>query len=214
MAKQTKGTQGLTTRMITPEFRLSFPHLFKAQAPKPTDKPKFSVTMLYPKGTDMMGCTLATDSTPSVPISLKQVILNAKLSEWGSKENWPDDLQSPVRDGDDPKFHKDGEKPGYKGHWVIKATSNAESRPGVVDSTGTPITEPADIYPGCYCRAYVYARVWEYMGKEGVQFILDHVQKTRDGKSFGGKKPVEQVFGPIGTGSTDSEIEDDSHDFG
>lgn len=196
----------LVQRLITPVFRLSYPHLFKAQAPKPTDKPKYSITMLFPKGTDLMGQTLATDSEPSRPISLKDVIRNAKLQEFGAQENWPKNLLSPVNDGDEK-----AENEGYKGHWVIKATSNEESRPGVVDSDGVPITEASIIYPGCYCRAYVYARVWEYMGKQGVQFILDHVQKMKDGKSFGGKKPVEQVFGPVSAG--DAEEETESHDF-
>lgn len=196
----------LVQRLITPVFRLSYPHLFKAQAPKPTDKPKYSITMLFPKGTDLMGQTLATDSEPSRPISLKDVIRNAKLQEFGAQENWPKNLLSPVNDGDEK-----AENEGYKGHWVIKATSNEESRPGIVDSDGVPITEASIIYPGCYCRAYVYARVWEYMGKQGVQFILDHVQKMKDGKSFGGKKPVEQVFGPVSAG--DDEEETESHDF-
>ena len=209
MAKKT-GSKEYTCRMITPMFRLSHPHLFKAQAPKPTDKPKFSLTMLYPKGTDLMGQTLATESSPSQPISLKTVITNAKLQEFGAKENWPDKLQSPVRDGDDEEFK---DKEGYAGHWVIKATSNEDSRPGVVDAKGVPITEASVIYPGCYCRAYVYARVWEYMGKQGVQFILDHVQMLKDGKSFGGKKPVEQVFGPVGDGGSDEAEETEEHDF-
>lgn len=206
MAKKTID-KSLVQRMITPEFRLSYPHLFKPQSPKPTDKPKYSITMLFPKGTDLMGVTLATDSEPLKPISLKDVIKNAKLQEFGSSKNWPKALLSPVLDGD-----LKPENEGYKGHWIIKATSNEDSKPGVVDARGVPITAPSVIYPGCYARAYVYARVWEYMGKQGVQFILDHVQKTRDGKSFGGKKPVEQVFGPVS--ADDSSPEEESHDFG
>lgn len=201
----------LVQRMITPPFRLSHPHLFKPQAPKPTDKPKYSLTMLFAKGTDIIGHTLKTDSEPSRPIGLKEVIANAKTQEFGSKENWPKTLMSPVRDGDDEEFKG---KEGYAGHWVVKATSNEESCPGVVDSQGVPITRAAEIYPGCYCKAYIYARVWEYMGKRGVQFIVDHVQKVKEGKSFGGKKPVEQVFGPLGTGDDENtQEENQDHDF-
>lgn len=177
-------------RLITPEFRVSFPHVFKPQAPKPTDKPKYSITMLYPKTSDLTG--LAPDRVTKR--SLKEVLSNAKNAEFGSKENWPSDLESPVIDGDLPKY---ADKEGYKGHWVIKATSNEDSKPGLVDSRMMPITVQSDFYPGCYARAFVYARVWEYMGKKGVQFIVDHIQKTRDGDSFGGKKAVDQVFAPI-----------------
>ena len=148
------------SRVLTPEFRVSYPHVFKAQAIKPTDKPKFSVTMLFPKNADLSG--------------LKEAMKQAKIAQFGGKENWPDDLESPVVDGDNPK-HAD--KEGYKGHWVIKASTNEDQRPGVVDENVQPIVDQAKFYPGCYARAYIYAYVWEYMGKQGVGFILDHVQK-------------------------------------
>lgn len=200
-------------RMITPEFRVSHPHVFKAQAPKPTDRKKFSITMLFPKNVDLLGQTC-----DGKPIKLQDIIRNAKLVHYGPKENWPEDLESPVNDGDgkagiDKKTGK--RKEGYAGHWVIKATTNEDQRPGIVDENAVPITDQAKFYPGCYARAYIYARRWEYMGKEGVQFILDHVQKTRDGKSFGGKKPIDQVFGPVAseaTGDTEG-VEEESVDF-
>lgn len=193
-------------RIITPEFRVSYPHVFKVQAVKATDKPKYSITMLYPKDTDLMG-----SSPDGKPRSLKEVIKNAKIAMFGPKENWPEGLESPVIDGDNPKF---ADKDGYKGHWVIKATTSEDQRPSVVDAEMAPITEAADLYPGCYARAYVYAYVWEYMGKQGVGFILDHVQKLRDGKSFGGKKPVEQVFSPVAaTADESSDGDDDDQDF-
>lgn len=192
-------------RIITPTFRVSYPHVFKAQAPKPTDKPKYSITMLFPKDTDLMG-----QSPDGKPRSLKEVIKSAKIVEFGDKKNWPAELESPVIDGDNPKF---ADKDGYKGHWVIKATTSEDQRPGVVDADMTPITEPSQLYPGCYARAYVFAYVWEYMGKQGVGFILDHVQKIKDGKSFGGKKPVEQVFGSIAPSESEESGDDDDHDF-
>jgi Protein of unknown function (DUF2815) len=137
------------------------------------------------------------------PRSLKTVIKNAKLLEFGGKENWPKNLESPVIDGDDEKFEG---KDGYKGHWVIRASSAPDQRPSVVDKNGSLITEPADLYPGCYARAYVYAYVWSFMKRQGVGFALDHVEKRKEGKSFGGKKPVDQVFTPA------TMIEDDEDD--
>ncbi len=198
-------------RIITPEFRVSYPHVFKAQAVKPTDKPKFSITMLYPKDLKLVG--QAPDGSPR---TLQEVIKNAKLAEFGPKENWPEELESPVIDGDNPKF---ADKDGYKGHWVIKATTSEDQRPTVVgpsaDEYGklVQITDPAELYPGCYARAYIYAYVWEYMGRQGVGFILDHVQKLRDGKSFGGKKPVEQVFSPVAAAAEAGDDSDDDVDF-
>lgn len=192
-------------RIITPEFRVSYPHVFKPQAPKPGDKLKFSITMLFPKDTEMLG--LSPDGKPR---SMKRVIKNAKLAEFGPEENWPKKLRSPVLDGDDAEYEG---KEGYAGHWVIKATTGEDQRPSVVDKAMTPITTPADFYPGCYARAYVYAYVWTYMNKQGVGFILDHVQKLRDGKSFGGKKPVEQVFSPLADEEDGDEDGGDDNDF-
>lgn len=191
-------------RIITPEFRVSYPHVFKPQRVKDGDKAKFSITMLFRKDTDLMGQTPKGEER-----SLKEVIKNAKIAEFGAKENWPKGLQSPVINGDDPKF---AEKDGYKGHWVIKAVTSEEQKPSVIDGDMNLITDPAVLYPGCYARAYIFSYVWTFMGKQGVGFILDHVQKLRDGKSFGGKKPVEQVFSPLAALEDDAAQEDDDED--
>jgi Protein of unknown function (DUF2815) len=194
-------------RIITPKFRVSYPHVFKAQAPKATDKAKYSITMLFRKDSDLTGVAPGPEKKAR---SLQEVIKNAKTLKFGPKENWPKNLESPVTDGDNPKF---AGKDGYEGHWVIKAVTSADQRPTVVDRNMVPITDPNQLYPGCFARAYIYAYVWEYMGKQGVGFILDHVQKLEDGQSFGGKKPVEQVFSPLGEDEDSSDEVEESSDF-
>jgi hypothetical protein len=178
-------------RILTPEFRVSYPHVFKPNAMQGS-KPKYSITMLFPKNADLG--------------VIKEAIRQAKLNAYGPKENWPSDLESPVTDGDAAK-HAD--KEGYKGHWVIKASTNEDSKPGVVDANVEEILNQGDFYPGCYARAYIFAFAWEFAGKRGISFILDHVQKLRDGKAFGGKKPVDQVFQPH---QGKSSLEDEEHD--
>jgi hypothetical protein len=195
MATKTEKADRELCRVLTPKFRVSYPHVFKPQAPKPTDKKKYSVTMLFDKKMDLSG--------------IKEAIRQAKIAQFGpDKKDWPDDLQSPVTDGDDPK-HAD--KEGYKGCWAIKASTSEEQKPQVVDQNLVEIIKPSDFYPGCYARAYIFARYWEYMGKQGIHFILDHVQKLGDGKSFGGKKPADQVFTPVGDdgGGDDTASADD-----
>jgi len=206
-----KGKNELDVRAVTPVFRLSHPDLFKARAFGDQD-PKYSITMLFPKDKKIVCTVPPTPTTEAHPITLEQLIQNAKISEFGSLENVPKKLHSPIRDGDAPEFHEEGEKEGYKGQYVIKATSRQDNKPTIVDSQMNPITEASVIYPGCYCKAYVYARVWEHKetGRKGVQFILDHIQKVKEGKPFGGKKSVEQVFSPI---SEDESGEDQEMDF-
>ena len=193
MANAEKTSKNEKQRIVTPEFRASYPHLFKPNSIKGSE-PKYSITMLFPKNGDLS--------------ALKLAIKHAKIDFFGTdQKNWPTNLESPVTDGDLPKF---ADKEGYKGHWAIKASTNETSKPGVYDEQVNPIVDPAVFYPGCYARAQVFARVWEFGNKQGVHFILDHVQKTRDGKSFGGKKSGSEVFTPI-TGGNDAP-DDDAND--
>ncbi len=185
-------------RILTPEFRVSYPHVFKPQQIKPTDKPKYSVTGLFSKKSDLA--------------VIKQAIKQAKINAFGEdKKKWPEDLESPVTDGDSVK---NADKEGYKGHWAIKFSCGEDTKPGVVDERNVLVSDPSKFYPGCYAHAWVFAYVWEYMGKQGVGFILDHVQKTKDGDSFGGRKPIDQAFSPlVGDDDETEESEDDDADF-
>lgn len=185
-------------RLVTEEFRVSYAHMFKAQGMK-GGAPKFSVTALVPKDSNLK--------------PYQNAIRQAKINEFGpDKSTWPTDLESPVTDGDLPKY---ADKEGYKGHWVIKFSSNEDSKPGLVDENVKPIIDASRFYSGCYARAYVYARVWthEDTNRQGIHFILDHVQKLRDGKSFSGKKAVESVFAPVGTGEVAAEAGEESDGF-
>lgn len=196
MAKKVSKEAQEKCRILTPEFRVSYPHIFKPQSIKPTDPPKYSVTMLFPKDSDLS--------------IIKEAMRQAKIAAFGPKKSdWPDDLESPVNDGDDGQY---ADKQGYAGHWAIKASSNEDNKPGLVNKDVEEIMSQAEFYAGCYARAYVFARVWEYGKKQGIHFILDHVQKTRDGKSFGGKKPASQVFAPIEDDGDDDDDDDDADD--
>jgi hypothetical protein len=187
MAKATKEEKE-QCRVLTPEFRVSYPHVFKPQGMqgKKDAAKKYSITMLFPKDTDL---TL-----------IKKAMTNAKIQKFGPKEKWPKNLESCVSDGDSPK---NADKEGYAGHWVIKAGSGEDQKPGVVDQNVEPIIDQSSFYPGCYARASCLAYIWDNEFGQGVGFILDHVQKMRDGKSFGGKPPADQVFSPVGTGTSE-----------
>lgn len=188
MSKQQKATKAdkEACRILTPEFRVSYPHVFKPQGMqnKKDSAKKYSITMLFPKDVDLA--------------LLKKAMTNAKVQKYGDKANWPKNLESPVSDGDNPK---NADKEGYAGHWAIKASSSEDQKPGVVDQNVEPIIDQSAFYPGCYARASLLAYIWDNEFGCGVGFILDHVQKLRDGKSFGGKPPADQVFTPVGTGS-------------
>jgi len=190
-------------RMTTPVFRVSFPHLLKPSAQK-GGKPKYSVTMLFAKNSDLTGT--APDGTPR---SIKEIIKNAKVVSFGSKENWPEGIQSPVTDGDDAKKTK---HEGFAGNWAISAKSEEDQPPAVVDINKKPITDSKAIYAGCYARAAIYAHVWEYNGEHGVRFVLDRIQKVKEGKAFSSKGDVNKMFTPL-SDDDDTTIEEETESF-
>lgn len=167
-------------RLKTPEFRVSYPHLFKAQQMEGAQPAKFSITMLFPKEANLK--------------AIHRAIKAAKIAEFGSDEKkWPKKLKSAVKDGDGSKF---SEKEGYAGHWVIKATTGEDYPPELFYENGKRIKTQSDIYPGCWGEAVVFCRVWKHeTGGTGIHFILDAFKKTRDDESFSSRKGSAELFG-------------------
>jgi hypothetical protein len=198
MGKDKEESNKKKTRIVTPIFRVSYPHVFKPNTMN-EDNPKYSIVMLFPKNSDLT--------------ELKNAIRQAKIQKWGPKEDWPEKLESPVSDGDSPNY---ADKEGYKGHWVIKATSHPDQKPTVVDENVEPMTSqnpPDGFYAGCYARACIFARPWKWGKKEGIQFILDHVQKVKNGKPFSSKQAANEVFNPIAAGDDEDDAGEENEDF-
>lgn len=220
MAKQSKVSKDdkEKCKIITPPFRVSYPHLDKAQAFKGND-PKFAVTMLFEKveGGKMsdhlkgiVGTAPPNDDGETAKRTMSRAIFNAKVVRWGAdKSEWPDEIQmKSVQDGDRPK-HAD--KEGYAGHIAIKASTNEANRPDVLGKNSKPC-DPKEIYPGCYAEAIVYVSAYDNDFGQGISFILDGVRKVDDGKTFGGRKPSSQVFAPIEADDEDESEETSDED--
>lgn len=161
----------------TPEFRVSFPHVFQKHVYE-ENEPKFSITMLFDKKTDIT--------------SLKRAVVAAATAEWGPKEKWPKNLVLPFRDGDEKS-----DLEGYEG--MIYVSASSKNRPGVVNQKREPIVEEdGAFYAGCYARATLNAFAWSYgKAKHGVSFGLLNVQKLRDGESFSGRRNAEDDFDSV-----------------
>lgn len=159
-------------QVVTPKFRVSFPHLFEKEKYE-EGKPKFNVTMLFPKDTNME--------------ALEKAALLAKEEKFGKKKI--KGLKSPFKDGDevdeegDPVFAYDG----YEDHWAVKASTEYESLE-IVDRKRQFITNPAEVYAGCYGRALVKAVAYETKLSKGITFALVHFQKLDEGEPFGGER--------------------------
>lgn len=157
-------------KTMTPSFRVSFPSVFEATSGFEGQEAKFSITMLFPKETDLSG--------------MKKLVDEAIAEKWGNKV--PKDLRSPFRDGDEKELD------GYAGHTYVKATS--KTRPGIVDKDLVPIISSSDFYAGCYARATVTVFAYDRTGNKGVSFGLQNIQKLDDGEAFSGKKSAEEDF--------------------
>lgn len=173
------------TSIVTPYFRISFPHLFVAQANKlnPSAPPKFSMTMLFPKGED--------GKKPKDLVALWQAAAAAK---WGAdKDKWPKKLRNPIRDGDEATWD------GYAGMWFIRAAT--QIAPVVVDVQAKPITalEADKIRGGYWCRATVHCYAYDKAGNVGVSFGFDGVQLWKEDTTFGGGRSATALT-PLDTG--------------
>lgn len=167
------------SKVITPEFRVSFPNVFRTAKPMAgsTQEPKYGITMLFPKGADLSALKKATE--------------DACVEKWGAdKAKWPKNLRSPFRD----QGEKDYE--GYEeGAVFINATS--KQKPGVVDANLNDIIDEAEFYAGCYARASINAFAYDTAGNRGVAFGLNNVQKLKDGEPLGGRTRPEDDFEPV-----------------
>lgn len=189
---------------LTPVFRVSHPHLFKPSQMKAGAPDYYSVEMLIPKATTKKA-------------EIEKPLLAAVREKWGANPSeWPKPLKLPFRDGDVPHGKKREVKPEHKGMWVVRAATKAEfGKPAVVDQKRNPIDNAGDMYPGCYARAFVLASAYVNPEKDGVSFILDGIQKYKEGEAFGGKKPVNQMFGILENEEAGGEASEEGFgDFG
>ena len=189
MATQKNARPEFNTVIITPTFRLSYPHVFKASFNQLAKREQFDIQMLFDK---------INDKTALQPM----VKLVNDLIAW---KGWSGQLgiKKPFVDGDT----KAEKNPAYKG--MILVSSWTKQQPGVVDPTGKhPITQEDEIYGGCYARAQLNAYCYEQAGQRGVNFGLLHVQKVKDGTPFGNRTRAEDAFAPV-EGAV-SEAEDNS----
>jgi len=168
--------------VITPEFRVCFPHVFVPQAPMQgqAGDPKYKVVAVFPAGTDLS--------------QLRELAKQACVDKWGADPaKWPQDLKNPFKDGA-LRAEKYGEPFNEAGSIFINLITKFP--PGVVDRSVQPIIDQTQFYGGCYAVAEVHAYAYDNLGRS-VSFGFSNVQKTRDGKAFGGRRDPKDVFAPV-----------------
>ena len=155
----------MATKVITGKCRASFVHIFEPQSINGSD-PKYSMSLIIPKSD--------SKTIGAIKAAIDEAIQNGISGKWGGKR--PPNLKLPLRDGDVDRE----EDEAYQDAYFVNATSL--EKPGVVDRKRIPITDPLDVYSGCYVRASINFYPFNVNGNKGVAAGLSNVQFWSDGE--------------------------------
>src|SRR5258708_5692161 len=161
----------------TPEFRVSYPNVFKARKNELSGEDEYSVVALFPKDANLT--------------ALKNAAAQTLIDKFGTDQTkWPKGLRNPFRDQGERE--KDGKLPEGLEAGAIFINLKAKQRPGVVDQNVNEIVEERDFYAGCYAIASVRPYYYDKKGNKGIAFGLNNIQKRRDGDPLGSRTRSEE----------------------
>ena len=172
-----------TTKVVTGKVRLSYVHLFETYAQDGDDESKYSCVILIPKSDKV--------TLKKIDAAFEAAAEAGKNSKFDGKI--PKNLPTTLHDGDE---EGDLDKnPEYEGQMFMSISS--KTKPGLVDQDVNPIMDSTELYSGCYARVSMNAFAYNYKGKKGVSFGLNHVQKLADGDYLGGRSKAEDDFDAV-----------------
>jgi len=180
-------------RILTAEFRMSYPVLFKAQQIKGKGDFLYTLKMLFPKDEGGMQ-------------ELRKFATECIKEKWPkfNRKKKPKKFGWPFVNGD-----KTG-VPEEEGYWTINCKS--KNKPQVRNAAKNPIVNESEIYPGCWGRATLTPLVYSN-ASDGFSFWLGNVIKTRDDEPIaGGGRSAEDDFEDIEPEDEDDENDDDEGD--
>ena len=176
----------MSTKVITGKARASFVHVFEPQSVNGSE-PKYSCSLIIPKSD--------TRTIQAIQAAIEQAKQEG-VSKFGGKV--PANLKTPLRDGDIDR----PDDAAYTDSYFVNA--NSKEKPGVVDRKRVPITDPLELYSGCYVRASINFYAFNTNGNRGVAAGLGNIQKWEDGEPLNGRVRAEDEFEAL-----DAEDDDD-----
>ena len=163
----------MSTKVITGKVRFSFCHIFEPQEPQGGGDPKYSVTLLIPK----------SDTATVNKIKAAMAEARDNFCARNGANALPAKPVHTLHDGDGQRPSGDDFGPECKGCYVI--TVSSKQKPVIVDSFRNAITDPGEVYSGCYGRAAINFYGYSKAGKKGISAGLLAIQKLSDGEPFG-----------------------------
>ena len=176
----------MSTKVITGKVRASFVHVFEPQSVNGSE-PKYSCSFIIPKSD--------TETIAAIKAAIEQAKQDG-VAKFGGKI--PPNLKLPLRDGDVDR----PDDPNYADCYFVNA--NSKERPGLVDRRRIPITDPLELYSGCYVRASINFFAFNTNGNKGIAAGLGNIQKWADGEPLNGRVRAEDEFEAL-----DAEDDDD-----
>ncbi|MEX6053044.1 DUF2815 family protein [Mammaliicoccus sciuri] len=174
-------TEQLKTRMVIKNARASYVTIFEPKAINEGDEPKYSMSIIIPKSD--------TATIKRIEKAIENAAQNGKNTKFGSKV--PANLKTPLRDGDIERE----DDPAYADSYFINA--NTKLKPDVIGMDKLPLTNPTDLYSGCYVHVSVNFYPFAVSGNKGVAAGLGNVMKAKDGEPLGGTVSAENDFADI-----------------
>ena len=166
-------------KVITGKVRVNYPNIFTPSRLEGSNEEKYSITILIPK-TDI-----------GTIEKIQEAICECKVAIFDKFDSIPDNIKTPLRDGDIEK----PDNKAYENHYFINATS--KFKPGVVDRYLNKIHDSSEIYSGCYIRASLNFYPYSNNGVCGVGCGINNVQKISDGELILLSSRPEDDFGVI-----------------
>ena len=176
----------MSTKVITGIVRASFVHVFEPQSVNGSE-PKYSCSFIIPKSD--------TETIAAIRAAIEQAKQDG-VAKFGGKI--PPNLKLPLRDGDIDR----PDDPNYADCYFVNA--NSKEKPGLVDRRRIPITDPLELYSGCYVRASINFFAFNTNGNKGVAAGLGNIQKWAEGEPLNGRVRAEDEFEAL-----DAEDDDD-----
>lgn len=164
----------MSTQITTGKVRFSYCSLFEPRAAVAGGQETYSVTLLIDKGDKF--------TLDKIKAAIEEAKQNYLQKNSGKK--LPTGLKTTLHDGDGERPNGGDFGPECAGCYVI--TVSSKNKPVLVDKNKMPITDPQDLYSGCYGRAIINFFVYDTNGNKGISAGLNGIMKLHDGEPLSG----------------------------
>lgn len=153
------------TKVVTGKVRFCYVNIFSPRAVSLDSDPKYSLCILIPKEDE--------ECIKKIRNAIEEVrVKGADIF----KDIPVEYLKLPLCDGNDKAL----ENVEFYNHFYINAST--KFKPGVVDKDLKSITNPEEVYSGCYGRVSISFYPYKQGDRAGIGCCLLNVQKLEDGE--------------------------------